>query len=155
MLFLLFEGFFFGGTLGLDTTMLLIELRFLYKKRGSVRHRLSDSNQPTVQALESLQWSQKAMFFVQNKGFHSALPFKQQPIEVLYSTWFQKGLKTLIFIHQKNILTKNCCSGATYRMDSQICITFGFVIPIFIYKMINNKIPAQFKSPFLDRNSIL
>ena len=39
-------------------------------------------------------------------------------------------------------------------MDSQICITFGFVIPIFIYKMINNKIPAQFKSPFLDRNSI-
>jgi hypothetical protein len=54
-LFLLFEGFFFGGTLGLDTTMLLIELRFLYKKRGSVQHRLSDSDQPTVQALESLQ----------------------------------------------------------------------------------------------------
>ena len=40
-------------------------------------------------------------------------------------------------------------------MDSQICITFGFVIAIFIYKMINNKIPAQFKSPFLGRNSIL
>ena len=100
-----FWRLFFGGTLGLDTTMLLIELRFLYKKRGSVRHRLSDSNQPTVQALESLQWSQKAMFFVQNKGFHSALPFKQQPIEVLYSTCFQKGPKTLIFIkkliHQK------------------------------------------------------
>ena len=49
---------------------------FFVQKKGSVRHRLSDSNQPTVQALEPLQWSQKAMFFVQNKGFHSALPSK-------------------------------------------------------------------------------
>ena len=71
-----FWRLFFGGTLGLDTTMLLIELRFFVQKKGSVRHRLSDSNQPTVQALEPLQWSQKAMFFVQNKGFHSALPSK-------------------------------------------------------------------------------
>ena len=46
-----FEKFFliaidFSGTLGLDTTMLLIELRFCTKK-GSALHRLSDSVQPT------------------------------------------------------------------------------------------------------------
>ena len=67
---------------------------FFVQKKGSVRHRLSDSNQPTVQALEPLQWSQKAMFFVQNKGFHSALPFQT------YSTCFLKGPKTLIYIQK-------------------------------------------------------
>ena len=26
----------------------------------------------------------------------------------------------------------------TYRLDGQVCIKFGAVVPLFIYKMVNN-----------------
>ena len=149
-MFLLFEGFFFGGTLGLDTTMLLIELRFLYKKKGfcsapPFRQQPTDRPSTRVTTVKS-----KSYVFIQK---HSALPFKQQQTEAFYSTCFQKRPKTLTHPSKKYIDKK--LLFWCYCMDSQICITFNFVIPISIYKMINNKIPAQCKSPFLGRNSIL
>ena len=101
----------------------------------------------------------KSYVFCTKQGVSLSTAFQTATNWSFIFNFYPKGTQNTNF-HQKthpskNILTKNCCSGATYRMDSQICISFGFVIPIFIYKMINNKIPAQFKSPFLDRNSIL
>ena len=78
---------------------------FFVQKKGSAQHRLSDSHQPTVQALESLQWSQKAMFFYKNTQ-HCLSNSNQLKL------FIQLVSKTLTHPSKKYI-DKNCCFGAT------------------------------------------